>query len=130
MGELRKGEEPMLVSVSNVSYRDLTGDAEEEAIVNLTYLLYPHGSTGCTFIYTLDRERPKPLWHGMGDLRRVLVEDGKLLIEEYLLGPSDAYCCPTKYTRSAYKWDGKRFKEVERKEFVNTRESRDFLGFP
>src|SRR5918997_4849516 len=61
IGDLRKNEEPVNISISNLAYADLTGDGQEEAIVTLVYLFYPHGSAGCTFIYRLQGNRSQLL---------------------------------------------------------------------
>lgn len=120
VGDLRKGEEPINISLSNVSYYDLTGDAQEEAIISLTYLLYPHGSTICTYIYALEGSNPKLLWKrgfgsaAFGGLRKLWVENGILLVKEYIHSDSEPYCCPKKFLRLSYKWDGKRFQKVNR----------------
>jgi hypothetical protein len=128
---LRKNEEPVNISVSNVSYQGLTGDGQEEAIVSLTYLFYPHGSAGCTFIYTPKRNGPRLLWQeGFERLRRLAVENRGITFEDYLFAPSDAYCCPGKYSRTFYRWDGKRFAKVRRQILANDYRDGRFLGFP
>ena len=131
VGDLGKNEEPVNVSVSNVTYGDLTGDGQEEAIVSLTYLFYPHGSAGCTFIYTPGRIRPRLLWQeGFERLRRVAIENRGLTFEDYLFSPSDAYCCPKKYLRTFYRWNGKRFSKVRQQTLANEYEDGRFLGYP
>ena len=136
IGDLRKGEEPVNISLSNVSYHDLTGDTQEEAIISLTFLLYPHGSTICTYIYTLEGSNPQLLWkHGFGSaafggLRKLWVENGVFLVEEYIHSDSEPYCCPKKFLRLFYKWDGKRFQKVKSETLTNEDEDAKFLGYP
>jgi hypothetical protein len=136
VGDLRKGEEPVNISLSNVSYHDLTGDTQEEAVVSLTYLLYPHGSIICTYIYTLGDSNPQLLWkHGFGSaafggLRKLSVENGVLLVEEYIHSDSEPYCCPKKFLRLFYKWDGKRFQKGKPETLTNEYEDAKFMGYP
>lgn len=131
VGDLRKNEEPVNISVSNVSYADLTRDGQEEAIVTLVYLFYPHGSAGCTFIYTPNRHRPRLLWQeGFERLRRLAVEGRGITFEDYVFSPSDANCCPKKYTRTFYRWNGRRFSKVRRQTLANDYEDGRFLGYP
>jgi len=135
-GDPRANEEPMLISLANVSYHDLTGDTAEEAIVTLSYLLYPHGSSTCTFIYQLKEDKPQLLWQegfgsaAFGGLRRLAVENNHLLVEEYLHTDPDPYCCPGKFTRSFYKWSGKKFQRVKSETFPNKHDDARFLGYP
>lgn len=130
VGDLRKNEEPVNISVSNVSYHDLTGDGQEEAVVSLTYLFYPHGSAGCAFIYTPNNNRPRLLWReGFERLRRLAVGNRGIIFEDYMFSPSDAYCCPKKYSRIVYRWDGKRFSKVRRHVLANDYEDGRFLGY-
>jgi hypothetical protein len=131
VGDLRKKEEPVNISVSNVSYSDLTGDGQEEAIVTLVYLFYPHGSAGCTFIYAPGGNRPRLLWQeGFERLRRLAIENRGLTFEDYPFSASDAYCCPKKYLRTFYRWNGKRFAKVRQQTLANEFENGRFLGYP
>ena len=136
VGDLRKHEEPVNIALSNVSYYDLTGDGKEEAIVSLTYLLYPHGAAGCTFIYRLKRGRPQLVWRhsfgggSFGGLRKLAVETGNLRVEEYLHSEADAYCCAEKFNRSFYRWQGGRFRKIKSKVFANDYADARFLGYP
>src|SRR5947209_338862 len=98
--EIAKGtqgnDEPVNISLSNVSFNDLTKDGNEEAIVTLITLLYPHGSTACTYVYTWKENKTQLLWSyafgtdAFGGLRRLSVEDGNLIVEQYVSSSSAA----------------------------------------
>jgi hypothetical protein len=131
VGELGKGEEPVAIDLTNVSYRDLTRDGEEEAIVTLTYLFYPKGpALACTYVYRWEKGRAKQLWEGAGYLRRLAVEGGNLLVEEYSYSESDATCCPGKFVRTGYAWDGRKFETTGREVFINERRDANLIGYP
>jgi len=118
----------MGVGLSKVSYGDVTGDGQEEAIVVLSLLTGGSGMPGCVYVYSWDQRRPKLLWafdtgdRAYGGLRRVKAENGRLLVELYgagkILGKDlDAEdktnrgaCCPTFFTRAHYKWIGNGFR--------------------
>lgn len=115
------------ISGTEIGYCDLTNDKKEEAIV----MLFPsHSGTGITsffYIYTLQSNKPKLLWsfetgdRADGGFKEIYVEDSILVIEldgknKYIGGnlyaedeTSKGACCPTMYTRTRYKWNGKRF---------------------
>jgi hypothetical protein len=118
----------MGIDLSKVSYGDVTGDGQEEAIVVLSILTGGSAMPNCVYIYTWDQRRPKLLWafdtgdRADGGLRRVNAENGYLLVELYGarkilgkdLGAEDktnrGACCPTFFTRAFYKWTGNGFR--------------------
>jgi len=118
----------MGVYLSRVSYGDVTGDGQEEAIVVLSILTGGSAMPDCVYVYGWDQRRPKLLWafdtgdRTYGGLRRVKVENGYLLVELYgngkIIGKDlDAEdktnrgaCCPTLFTRAHYKWIGNGFR--------------------
>ena len=138
--EIAKGtqgnSEPLNISLSNVSFGDLTKDGNEEAIVTLITLLYPHGSTACTYVYTWKENKVQLLWSyafgtdAFGGLRRLSVEDGNLIVEEYVSSSSAALCCPEKFSRSIYRWNAKSFEKIKSEVFVNESKRNDILGYP
>jgi len=118
----------MGVYLSKVSFGDVTGDDQEEAIVVLSFVTGGSSMLDCVYVYTWDQRRPKLLWafdtgdRAYGGLRRVKAENGRLLVELYgngkILGKDlDAEdktnrgaCCPTLFTRAHYKWIGNGFR--------------------
>lgn len=129
-------EEPIDFSLSNVAYYDLTGDGKEEAIVTLTEFLFPQGSSNCTFIYAWEEATPHMIQQyefgsgARGGLRRISVTDSELIIEQYESDRLTAYCCPEKFIRSSYKWDGKQFQLLKKESLKNESKHDDFLGYP
>jgi len=116
------------IYLSNVSYGDVTGDPQEEAIVTMSIVTGGSALPNIVYIYTLKGSKPRLLWafdtgdRADGGLRRVKAENGYLLVELYgagrILG-KDLYaqdktnrgaCCPTFFTRARYKWTGNGFR--------------------
>jgi hypothetical protein len=126
----------MGIDLSQVSYGDVTGDGQEEAILVLSILTGGSAMPNCVYIYTWDQRRPKLLWafdtgdRADGGLRRVKAENGHLLVELYGNGKTlgkDLYaedktnrgaCCPTLFTRARYKWTGKGFRLASKPEVL------------
>jgi hypothetical protein len=126
----------MGVDLSEVSYGDVTGDGQEEAIVVLSFLTGGSSMLACVYVYAWDQRWPKLLWafdtgdRAYGGLRRVKAENGYLLVELYgngkILGKDlDAEdetnrgaCCPTLFTRARYKWTGKGFRLASKPEVL------------
>lgn len=129
-------EDPIDFSLSNVSYRELTGDDNEEAIVILTHFLYPQGSSTCTFVYTWRANTSQVIWQhesgnaAFGGLRRLSVDNSRLIIEEYMPTGSGGDCCPEQFTQSTYIWNGKQFAKIKSRVFSNESKEANFLGFP
>jgi len=110
-------------------YFDLTGDGEDEAVVVLKIetrgAAIPQGG----YVFTWKDGKPELIWpfrtgdRADGGLKNVFVENGMFVVELYgqdrfLLGAIETgkitddveqLCCPTNFTRSAYKWNGKNF---------------------
>jgi len=128
-GQPDAGEEELRYELDHVSYGDVTGDGREEAVVTIT------AETGGTmrphwiFVYGAGARGPELLWsfesgdRAAGGLKSVYAEGGMLVVE--LLGkgkvPHDpatygaeddtamGACCPSTFTRSHYRWNGRAF---------------------
>ena len=118
----------MGIYLSSVSYGDVTGDGQEEAIVTMSIVTGGSALPNIVYIYTLKGSKPRLLWafdtgdRADGGLRRVKAENGRLLVELYGngkilgkdLGAEDktnrGACCPTFFTRARYKWTGNGFR--------------------
>lgn len=118
------------MTLEKTLYGDVTGDGEEEAI--LVFFQETDGSAGIhsVYIYSLEHQKPNLLWAFMtgdrshGGLRRVFVENGKLVTElfgkeTHIEGESatvgseaSTMCCPKSYTRTRYQWRGNQFQQV------------------
>lgn len=133
---LKDGEKPfgnmkdISFALQNIEYADLTGDKEDEAIINIL-VEYGSGSSGLVYVYTLENGQLKKLWYAAsghdakGGLKRVYSEDGALIIElfgsnEFVESkdgfkssneadtPEDLYR-PTKFTKFRFEWNGEKF---------------------
>lgn len=129
----RDSNEPVLFTLLNVQYGDVTQDGPEEAVVTVKMDVMGNAKPYVIFVYTLSSGEPKRLLtHETGDradegLRNVYVSDGQfLVIEQYnaneLASRSGdvtrvGMCCPATFTRTFYKWDKLRFRK-QRQESV------------
>jgi hypothetical protein len=120
--------------LTSTSYADITGDGQEEAIVQLYAELGGTEGSADIFIYTLSNNRPLLLWKFMtgdradGGLRRIYSENGQLVIELFGAGTvvgkqlesSENFgaCCPKHFTRTRYRWDGHRFVQDGKEEVL------------
>jgi hypothetical protein len=134
-GELppKFGERNRLLNVwlkfGSVVYGDLTGDGNEEAIVNLNWITGGSALPNLVYIYTLRKGRPTLLWafetgdRADGGLKDVYAENGELVLELYGKGKiigrnlyaddgtKNGDCCPTFFTRTQYVWRGGHFRQ-------------------
>ena len=105
-------------TLESVHYADLTGDGNEEAIVDLMYHSGGTQTTNYVYIYTLDQHRPKLLAYchtgsrSYSGLYDVYGKEGLLVFE--LLDPtrSQGECCSSGVLISRYKWQSGIFKRV------------------
>lgn len=123
------GEEEWRYELDDVSYGDVTADGREEAVVIVTAetggTMVPHW----IFVYAAGARGPELLWafesgdRAAGGLKSAYAEGGMLVVE--LLGkgkvPHDpatygaeddtamGSCCPSRFTRSRYTWNGRAF---------------------
>ena len=143
--EAARSTDRVWASLTNVSYASLTGDDQEQAIVTVTTNFDPNGSVDCIFVYTLQGNKPKLLWsHETGDranggLRSLRVEDSYLVVEQYDIKfdwakgsyeEGTALCCPKRFIRSHYRWNGKRLQKSKSETLPNEYDDARFLGFP
>jgi hypothetical protein len=110
-------------------YFDGTGDGEDEAIVIIKIETTGSAVPQIVYVFTNKQDKPELIWYfrtgdrADGGLKDVRPENGGLLIELYgqdrfLLGGIETgkitddfeqICCPTFFTRSFYKWNGRNF---------------------
>ncbi|MEQ1923613.1 MAG: hypothetical protein ABL952_13990 [Pyrinomonadaceae bacterium] len=110
-------------------YFDLTGDGEDEAVVVLKIETGGSAIPQVAYVFTWKDGKPELIWpfrtgdRADGGLKNVFAENGMFVVELYgqdrfLLGEIETgkitddveqLCCPTNFTRSAYKWNGKNF---------------------
>ncbi len=119
------------IGMSHVAtkYFDVTGDGNDEAIVVLK--IETGGSAVPQIVYVFEWKggRPELIWpfrtgdRADGGLKNIFGENSNLVVELYgqdrfLLGETETgrigddleqLCCPTHFTRTIYKWNGKNF---------------------
>lgn len=112
----------------------MSGDGVEDAIVVLAPVLTGSATPLVIYIYTLKDSGPKLLWafssgdRADGGLRRAYGDKGRLIVEQFSPIKSKGACCPTRFTRTAYAWDGSSFKQRGAVETIqNSTESSDTL---
>ena len=117
------------MSYVTTKYLDLTGDGHDEAIVILKVETTGNAIPQLVYVYEWKEGRPELLWNfrtgdradgGLKDLRS---ENGELVVELYgqdrfllgetetgkITGDEEQLCCPTFFTRTFYKWNGRDF---------------------
>ena len=120
------------VALGQITYGDVTGDGEEEAIVELYAEAGGTEASEDVYIYALKSGSPELLWkfatgdRADGGLRRVAAENGELVVDLFgvgtaigkkLYGTEDVgACCPKHFTRTKYKWVGTEFQENGKEE--------------
>ena len=110
-------------------YFDLTGDGQDEALVVLKIETFGSAVPQIVYIFRYEQNQPQLIWYfrtgdrADGGLKDLRPENGNLAVELYgqdrfLLGGIETskitddfeqICCPTYFTRSFYKWNGKNF---------------------
>ena len=117
------------MSYVTTKYLDVTGDGHDEAIVILKVETTGNAIPQLVYIYEWKDEKPQLLWNfrtgdrADGGLKDMRSENGELVIELYgqdrfllgetetgkITGDEEQLCCPTYFTRTFYKWNGKNF---------------------
>jgi hypothetical protein len=130
------GIENLSLELDDVSYVNLRGDTQEEAIVTIAGIAGVNSFLNGVFIYDIEKEKPKLLWqHETGDranggLRRIAVESGMLTLEEYARSEGDGgLCCPKIFIRSNYRWSGNHFQKISSETLPNEYKNAEFLGY-
>lgn len=108
---------------------DVTGDGDDEAAVILRILAGGPQTPQIVYLFTWKENEPELIWffrtgdRADGGLKDLRVENRELVIELYgqdrfvlgetetgkITGDVQQLCCPTFFTRSFYKWNGKNF---------------------
>ncbi len=110
-------------------YLDVTGDGEDEALVVLKIETGGGAFPQIVYVFTWKDGKPELIWpfrtgdRADGGLKDLRSENGELVVELYgqdrfilgqtetgkITGDEEQLCCPTFFTRSFYKWNGKNF---------------------
>jgi hypothetical protein len=116
-------------SYMTTRFFDVTGDGDDEAFVIIKIETTGSAIPQIVYVYTWKQDKPELIWYfrtgdrADGGLKDIRPENGDLVLELYgqdrfLLGEAETskitddyeqICCPTFFTRSLYKWNGKSF---------------------
>lgn len=124
-----KAQRRIGMSYVTTKFFDVTGDGQDEALVVLK--IETGGSAVPQLVYVFDWKSgaPELIWpfrtgdRADGGLKDLRAEGGELVVELYgqdrfllgqtetgkITGDEEQLCCPTYFTRTTYKWNGKNF---------------------
>jgi len=130
-GEAAAAKSQRRIGASYVTTRffDVTGDDVDEAFVILKIETTGSAVPQIVYIYSYQGDKPELIWYfrtgdrADGGLKDMRPENGQFVLELYgqdrfLLGETETakitddyeqICCPTFFTRSVYKWNGRSF---------------------
>lgn len=117
------------MSYVTAKYMDVTGDGQDEAIVILKVETTGNAIPQLVYVYEWKDGQPTLIWNfrtgdrADGGLKDMRVENGELIVELYgqdrfllgqtetgkITGDEEQLCCPTFFTRTFYKWNGRSF---------------------
>ena len=117
------------MSLVGVRYMDATADGEDDAIVILKVETGGSAIPQLVYFFTWKDNAPELVWNfrtgdrADGGLKDIRVENGLAVIELFgqdrfilgqtetgkITGDEEQLCCPTHFTRSFYKWNGRNF---------------------
>ncbi len=117
------------LSYVTTKYFDATGDGEDEAVVILKIETGGAAIPQVVYVFTWKDGKPELIWpfrtgdRADGGLKDIRMEGGLILVELYgqdrfllgqtetgkITGDEEQLCCPTHFTRTAYKWNGNAF---------------------
>jgi hypothetical protein len=117
------------MSYVTTKYLDMTGDGEDEAVVILKVETGGSAIPQLAYVFQWKDGGPNLIWpfrtgdRADGGLKDIRVENGLVVVELYgqdrfVLGQTETgkitgdrvqLCCPTHFTRSFYRWNGKDF---------------------
>ena len=117
------------MSYVTTKFFDVTGDGEDEAAVILKVETGGAAVPQLVYIFTWKNGTPELIWpfrtgdRADGGLKDLRAENGELVVELYgqdrfllgqtetgkITGDEEQLCCPTHFTRTTYRWNGKTF---------------------
>lgn len=124
-----KAERRIGASIVNSKYLDVDGDGDEEAVVILKIETGGAAIPQLVYIYKSKDGKPELMWNfrtgdrADGGLKSIYVENGELVVELFgrdrfvlgqtetgkITGDEEQLCCPTHFTRTRYKYNGRNF---------------------
>ncbi len=126
---LAKADRRIGMSYVTTKFMDVNGDGQDEALVILKIETAGSAIPQVVYVYSWKDGKPELFWNfrtgdrADGGLKDVRVENGLLVVELYgedrfllgqmetgkITGDYEQLCCPTYFTRTVYKWNGKSF---------------------
>jgi hypothetical protein len=117
------------LSYVTTKYLDVTGDGQDEALVILKVETTGSAIPQLVYVYEWKVDKPELIWYfrtgdrADGGLKDIRMDNGRVLVELYgqdrfllgevetnkITGDEEQICCPTFFTRTFYKWNGKHF---------------------
>lgn len=117
------------MSLVTTKFLDATGDGSDEAVVILKVETTGTAIPQLVYVYEWKDGKPILIWNfrtgdrADGGLKDVRAEDGSLVVELFgqdrfilgevetgkITGDEEQICCPTFFTRTAYRWNGRNF---------------------
>ena len=124
-----KSQRRIGMSYVTAKYFDVTGDGEDEAVVILKVETGGSAVPQLAYVFTWKDGKPELIWpfrtgdRADGGLKDIRGESGEFIVELYgqdrfilgqtetgrITGDEEQLCCPTHFTRTAYKWNGSSF---------------------
>lgn len=110
-------------------FLDVTGDGQDEALVVLKIETTGSAIPQVVYVFSWKDGAPELIWpfrtgdRADGGLKDIRTENGEMVVELYgedrfllgqtetgkITGDEEQLCCPTHFTRTRYKWNGKSF---------------------
>ncbi|MDI1241733.1 MAG: hypothetical protein PSX80_07410 [bacterium] len=129
-----RAERRIGMSYVTTKFFDVDSDGLDEAAVVLKVETGGTAIPQLVYIYTWKDDKPELIWpfrtgdRADGGLKDLRVENGELVVELYgqdrfilgqtetnkITGDEEQLCCPTYFTRTFYKWNGRNF-QLQRK---------------
>jgi len=124
-----RAERRIGMSYVTTKYFDIDADGLDEAAVILKVETGGTAIPQLVYLYTWKDDKPELIWNfrtgdrADGGLKDIRIENGEAVVELYgqdrfilgqtetgkITGDEEQLCCPTHFTRSFYKWNGRSF---------------------
>jgi hypothetical protein len=111
------------LTLQTVTFADVTGDDQEEAIVVLRWDSGGTQNTYYIYVYSFDNGKPKLLAYfhsgsrAYSGLYGVYGESGRLVVELNDPKKAEGDCCSSAFVRTRYRWADGKFKMVGKREY-------------
>ncbi len=135
-GLRRMSGEKIGLSYLTTKFGDVTGDEEDEAFVILKIDTAGSAIPLLVYVFTLKDKEPELIWYfrtgdrADGGLKSLHTDNGEFVVELFgqdrfilgavetskITGDEEQLCCPTFFTRTHYKWNGKNFQMQGKRE--------------